>query len=265
MANYELLRNVFRIHELIAESRPNVPLSIPDIALALKIRIVSPLKLSEKQITSAIKFLRNLGYPVEYNGEEHRWFYNWNPHKLHPALLETFTKRYANLPKPTFAVLLMLKHGLDTLVGTPLWGEVTKFFESLLEKDLWKQTRDMSEMFSVRPRMGSSISEGVFPSVAEAVYAREQIHISVKSENASDESVHLVEPYHLTSSEGLWYLVGREVSENVLQTFPLPEITTVEKTGAHFPAPEPGLVKGYLRNAFGEHVKLGNPNSNQTI
>jgi hypothetical protein len=157
MANYELLRNVLRIHELIAESKPDVPLSIPDMALALKIRIVSPLRLSEKQITSAIKFLQNLGYPAEYNKEEHRWFYNWNPNKLHPALLENFTKRYANLPKPTFAVLMMLRNGLDTLVGTPLWGEVTKFFESLLEKDLWKQTRDMSEMFSIRPRKGSSI------------------------------------------------------------------------------------------------------------
>jgi hypothetical protein len=60
-------------------------------------------------------------------------------------------------------------------------------------------------------------------------------------------------------------LVGREVSENVLRTFPLPEITTVEQTGEHFPAPEPGLVKGYLRNAFGEQVKLENSTSTQTL
>lgn len=258
MANYQLLRNVFRIHELIVESNSQNQLTKQDIALALKLRIVSPLKLSEKQITSAIDFLRNLGYPVEYNESEHRWFYKWNPDTYHPSLLETFTSRYGSFPKPTFAVLMMLRNGLDTLVGTPMWGSVREFFELFLEKDLWKQARDMSEMFSIRPRKGSSISEGIFQTVAAAVYDRAQIEFSVKMEAGLDVAVHIVEPYHLTSSEGLWHLVAWEPSESVLRTFTLPQITLAYRTGKSFTAPEPGLVKGYLRESFGEQVKLEN-------
>ncbi len=252
MANYKLLRNVLRIHELIAESKPGKSLTKPDIALALKLRIVSPLSLSDKQIDSAITFLSNLGYPVQYDETQHRWFYNWDPNKLHPSLLETFTKRYGSLPKPTFAVLLMLRNGLDSLVGTPLWGDVREFFESLLETDLWKQTRDMGEVFSIRPREGSSIAEGVFQSLGEAAYERAQIEVVIQDA----EEVYTLEPYHLTSSEGLWYLVAREPSQNVVRTFPLVCITKTARTGEHFPAPEPGLVKRYLRDSFGELLPL---------
>lgn len=256
MANYKLLRNVLRIHELIAESKPGKSLTKSDIALALKLRIVSPLSLSDKQIDSAITFLSNLGYPVQYDATQHRWFYNWDPNTLHPTLLETFTKRYGSLPKPTFAVLLMLRNGLDSLVGTPLWGDVREFFESLLETDLWKQTRDMGEVFSIRPREGSSIAEGVFQLVAEAVYERAEVELVLKQEGDAEEAVHIVEPYHLTMSQGIWHLVAKGPCNNVLRTFDLPSIKKAFRTGRDFQEPPASLVKDYLRNSFGTVVRI---------
>lgn len=256
MSKYELLRNVFRLHEIIAESRSGVPLTRTDIALALKLRIVRPVSLSEKQITSGIKFLRDLGYPVEYEDTEHRWFYNWDPNKLHPALLEKFVCREEAFPKPTFAVLLMLRHGLDALAGTPLWGEVKEFFEKAMEEALWKQTREMGELFSVRPRDGASISKGVFDCLAGAVYDRGEVELWLKPEAGEETPAFLAEPYHLTMSEGLWYLVARDPSENTLRTLALPRIASVARSGEHFSPPQAGLIKRYLREFFGTEIRI---------
>ena len=257
MSKYELIRNVLRLHEIIAESRPGVPLTSTDIALALKLRIVRPVSLSEKQITSGIKFLRDLGYPVEYDETEHRWLYNWDPNKLHPALLEKFACREDAFPKPTFAVLLMLRHGLDALAGTPLWGEVKEFFEKDLEEALWKQTREMGELFSVRPREGAGISKGVFECLAGAVYERGEVELTLKPDAEGETTTLLVEPYHLTLSEGLWYLVARDPSENTLRTIALPQIASASNSGQHFSPPQERLVKRYLREFFGTSVGIG--------
>lgn len=254
MPNYQLIRNVLRIHELIAEADPRQTLTKQDIALSLKLRIISPLDLSEKQITSAINFLQKLGYPAEYNENEFRWFYNWDSNRLHPTLLESFTKRQGVFSRPTFAVLMMLRHGLDILVGTPMWGDVREFFESLIEKDLWKQTRDMGEMFSIRPHEGSTIDEKVFHVVAEAVYGGAELKLVLKAEDDAEEAVHIVEPYHLTMCQGLWHLVAKEPSNKVLRTFGLADVREAFRTGKDFPAPPVGLVKQYLRNSFGTVV-----------
>jgi hypothetical protein len=162
MSKYELIRHVLRLHEIISESRPGEHLTSTSIAHALKHGNSKPVSLSEKQITRGIKFLRELGYPVEYDGSDHRWFFKSDPSKRHPALLEKFACREGSFPKPTFAVLLMLRHGLDALEGTPMWGEVRDFFKTALDEALWKQTREMGELFSVRPREGAGISKGVF-------------------------------------------------------------------------------------------------------
>jgi hypothetical protein len=179
MSKYDLLRNAWRLHEIISESRPGVPLT--SNVIALKLRSVRPVRLSEKQITRGIKFLRDLGYPVEYHGSEHRWFYNWDPKKVHPALLEQFASTEGPFPKPTFAVLLVLRHGLDALEGTPMWSEAKKFFEKALEEALWKQTRDMGELFSVRPREGASIQKGVFDCLSRESYQSKESATSCRA------------------------------------------------------------------------------------
>ena len=260
MSKYELIRHILRLHEVLSESRPVGKFTANEIATELASHSKAPLFLSEKQILRGIQFLRSLGYSVEYDKMEHRWFYNRTPRERYPALLERFARREGPFPKPTFAVLLMFRHGLDALEGTPLWGDVKEFFEKKLEEALWKQTRDMGDMFSVRPREGAGISEGVFDTLAGAVYERGEVELRLKPEAGTEPTAFLAEPYHLTMSEGLWYLVAREPSEDTLCTIALPRIAKASRSGEHFPPPREGLVKRYLREFFGTEIgieKLG--------
>lgn len=144
------------------------------------------------------------------------------------------------------AVALVLSlHAFDALRGHGLEGA----FRSLLAKlpdilpeevsvDMADLARQISYFFG--PLRGDAVQVSEFLArLREALEARRVVEMTYYTASRDEETVRLVEPYHLRYHEGVWYLVGWCRWRQAVRTFAVDRIRRLEVRDETFPPPPP--------------------------
>ena len=245
MSNYTLLHNLLRVHRLLAGSEAGQPLTVPSVGRKLGI--------SEKQVERCLNFLKKLGYPVRYEAASHRWRYGRDGEgfRFAPAVSEVLVPRLENLPRRDAALLFMLSEGWEALRGTSLFGEVKSFFNGLGEDRFRVLNAQVQEVISHRRRAVHPLDGRAFERIMEAVYARVQVRFWHQSGAGEPEEERVLNPLHLTCSDGMWFVIGMDPQRNAMRTYAVCRLRQVQPTGASFAAVDLSVIQQELRHAFG--------------
>jgi predicted DNA-binding transcriptional regulator YafY len=200
MASYTLIANAIKVHNLIFNRRAGDQLTKPDIARKLEI--------SEKQVSSALEFLKGMGYPAAYNEQNHYWFYDWTPADRHRIIADELLPRLRSFPKADFAILLMLNHGLQALRNTRLYNDAKQFVDLLNDDRLSVMNAQVRKIFSYKSRAPEFLDTDCFEAVASAIYQRKQISFHYQKPGDLEFMLRTVDPHHLTCNDEMWYLLG---------------------------------------------------------
>ncbi|MEI6715433.1 MAG: WYL domain-containing protein [Verrucomicrobiota bacterium] len=241
MSSIAHLANALKVHALIDASVPGRSLTKPEIG--------SKLGLSEKQVTSCIKLLLKMDLPAEYDETEHRWWYEWDEASPR-SLADKLAPRLRNIPDQEFAVLLMLRHGLEQLRGTPMFGSVSDFFGTM-ENDQFAALRSqLDDMISYRNQPVEPVDGDSFEAVAAAIYERQQIRFYYQKIGDLEEMERTVNPHHMTCTDGIWYLLAWDLDRDAMRTFAFTRIRRVRRTGKIFERLPSTEIRKSLANAF---------------
>jgi proteasome accessory factor B len=224
MSSYRLIANALHVHELLLNQR-SVKLTKP--AMAEKLRI------SEKQVTAAIDFLKVMGYPAAYDEITKRWIYDWTQHDRHAVIEDVLLPRLHELPTADLGILLMLQCGREVLRNTPLFAEAERFLKILGDDRLSIINHQLRDMFSYQSRP-VNIDANCFYAVASAVYKRRQLTFLYQKPEDTQPRMRKVDPHHMTCCEEMWFLMGWDHDRNAIRTFALTRMKDVEETGKTF-------------------------------
>ena len=248
---YNLLHIAIRVHEEILSSKPGSPLSDSQLAVSVKARVGKRLAPSEKQIKGARKFLQQLGYPLVYCKSDHRWFYDWKRVEDTPDCLDDLVERMRCMPKMELACLFVLRHGLDALVGTPLWSEATQGLKAKMEETTWWKLDHLRDLFSVRPSSVPVPSPEIFEVLAEATYQGAQLEADFVEQPDDDRTTQVWDPLHLCQDHGHWHVIVLVRSTNTLETFPVAHVRRLHATGQTCALVARGEIRRYITEFFG--------------
>jgi proteasome accessory factor B len=97
----------------------------------------------------------------------------------------------------------------------------------------------------------------VFKQVTEALQKGRELTISYRKLNARGAERRRIQPYHLASIDGQWYLFANDLARKDLRTFVLGRIETVVEIGKPFEKPEDFSITDRLMGSFGVYSGEG--------
>jgi predicted DNA-binding transcriptional regulator YafY len=114
---------------------------------------------------------------------------------------------------------------------------------------------DSLQITAVERRTTQQVESTVILSLSAAVQAHEVLHfdyLAVSSDDHTDRATRKVEPHHLITWGGLWYLVAWDLDRDDWRTFRADRITTRSPTGPRFSPRElpGGSVAAFIRDRF---------------
>ncbi|MCX8107265.1 MAG: WYL domain-containing protein [Verrucomicrobiae bacterium] len=116
---------------------------------------------------------------------------------------------------------------------------------------------DWEQAISFRTSPESVLNLAIFDQLARATAAGRQIRIAYRKPGRCRPETRVVDPYHLASINGEWYLFAYDHLRNDLRTFVPARIQSIEPTGVRFTRPANFSVDKQLRHSFGVLIAGG--------
>lgn len=201
-------------------------------------------EVSSKTIQRDLDYLRNtLDAPLAYHAGKRGYYYTEKSYRL-PAM----TLNDSDL----FAIFIAEKV-LRQYENTPIYNRLKSVFAKISESLPEKITVDPSfvnNRFSFFKGPLSTISTHVWESIFSALRTSETILIS-HAKPGDKPGNRLIDPYHLVSYQGEWYVIAFCHSRQEIRTFALSRISGAELTGKKFSLPADFNFQTVSRDRFG--------------
>ena len=229
-----------RIHERLAAEQP---LNCS--------RMAGELEVTPKTVQRDIAFMRDRwGLPIEWDPQENSYFYDGEVSSL-PTVQVTEGEVLA---------LFVARRALSSYEGTPFEQPLRSAFGKLAESLRGQFSISLDELSRsisfVTPR--SSVADlETFSAVTEALNRRWTIRFPYRKLNADGPEMRTVQPFHLASIEGQWYLFGHDCDRGAIRTFVLGRILGEVEPGEEFTMPEDFDLREYLLSSFGVFIGTG--------
>lgn len=228
------LARMIRIHQKLQEgSYPNCT------KLAKKIEV------STKTIQRDIDYMRDqLGMPIDYDGARHGYFYT-EPVTSFPTIPATEGEMLA---------LFVAQKALEQYRGTPFEKPLAHAFTKLAQVLDDEVTVDVSELSSALSfhHTGIAVTRlGIFQQVTRALMECRELEFAYKKLNGTRPEKRRVQPYHLASIDGQWYLFAHDLARNDIRTFVLGRIQEITACGKKFSKPKDFSLADRLMGSFG--------------
>lgn len=228
------LARMIRIHQkLQEESYPNCT------------KLAKQIEVSTKTIQRDIDYMRDqLGMPIDYDGARHGYYYT-----------EAVTS-FPTIPatEGEMLALFVAQRALEQYRGTPFEKPLAHAFSKLaqvLEDEVTIDVNELSSALSFH-HTGIAVTQmKIFQKVTKALMESRELEFSYKKLNGSRPEKRRVQPYHLASIDGQWYLFANDLVRKDIRTFVLGRIQEISGTGKKFKKPKDFSLTDRLMGSFG--------------
>ena len=223
-----------RIHQLLQSDKyPNCT------------RLGKDLEVSAKTIQRDLDYMRDqMQLPIDYDAVRHGYFYR-HPVSAFPSFVASEGELLA---------LVVAQKALESYRGTPFEGPLAHAVAKLAETRQDSVTVDMEAIdaaLSFR-HTGMAVTDmAIFQKVTTALLESCELVIQYRKVSNPRPEKRRIQPYHLGSIDGQWYLFAFDLARKDIRTFVLTRIQEVVAIGEPFSMPEDFSLKDRLMGAFG--------------
>ena len=208
--------------------------------------LAEKLEVSEKTIQRDLDFARDrLGWPLAYHPQKYGW-YATGPLEDLPVL------------EVTEGELLAVAVGwkaVESFRGTPWEGKLRKAFEKIspmLPDTLSVKLEGVGELISIRNAGVGKIEDAEsFAELSRAVAESRVVRFRYRKRDSRVFEKRIVEPYHLTYSQGAWYVLAMDRKRAAQRTFLVGRMKDVEVLEDTFERPADFSAADLLKDSFG--------------
>ncbi len=202
-------------------------------------------EVSRKTILRDIDYMRTmLNAPLAYSPKDRGYYYTEENFHL-PAMSLNDSDLFA-----IFIADKVLKQYENTPIYSRLNSVFAKIFESLPDKvTINPDLLDNKFSFFQIPR--TIISESVWETIFSALRTSQTVFISHEKPGSEKKEERKIDPYHVLSFQGEWYVIGYCHLQKSIRTFALSRISRAEPVDDYFTVPDDFDFKQTTRSSFG--------------
>jgi len=202
-------------------------------------------EVSTKSIKRDIDYLKNQwDAPIAYDRRRYGFYYTEESYSL-PAM---------NISESDLFAISLARKTLRQYENTPIYHKLASVFgkiERALPERVSVDPAWVDERMTVFPESRTFIDPTIWDSVAEGLRHSRQLEIHYLRPGAETGVDRLVDPYHLVSFQGEWYLVGHCHLRREVRTFAISRIRTVRSKGVNFRIPASFSFENFSGHHFG--------------
>jgi predicted DNA-binding transcriptional regulator YafY len=202
------------------------------------------LEVGHRTVQRDIEFLRErLGAPLVFDPRRNGYYYAKQGYQL-PLM---------TLTEGELVALFLAERALQQYRGTPYAADLARAFHKIttgMSERVTVDLRHLGEAHSFRTSAASDLDPGLFSDLVEAIRGRRRLAVRYYSASREEETAREVDPYHLASVDGQWYLVGHCHLRGEVRMFAPTRIQSMETTGAIFEPPSDFRINDYLAQSF---------------
>lgn len=203
------------------------------------------LEVSSRTVQRDIEFLRDrLGVPLAYDEIRHGYYYTDPTYRL-PTIA---------LSEGELVAIFLAERVLQQFRGTPYARLLARAFAKITAALDDRVTVDLGHLggaISFRTTAASDVDPDLFGELSSAVWHRRRLVLRYETASRGEEATREVDPYHLASVDGQWYLIGFCHLRSSIRMFAPSRIRSIEVTESTFTPSEDFRIDGYLAGSFG--------------
>lgn len=241
--NRPILYRIYQIHHLLCNHR------YPSLEV-----LAQKFEVSKRTILRDLSAMRyDLGAPIIYSQQRHGYCYS----------NEKFTLPSLHLTQGEAIAVFLGERLLSQYRGTPFEQAIRSAFQKisvLLPEEISVNFSEVERFisFDVEPLRGEEEQLArVFNLLSQAAHERRTVRITYFSQHRGQETDREVDPYHLRSSLGAWYLIGYCHMRDEIRIFALDRIRDIELINQKFTIPKEFFIEEYLGDSL--HMERGEP------
>lgn len=234
------LQRMLRIHEALQSfSYPNATVLARD------------LEVSTKSVHRDLEFMRDrLKLPLEWDSHRGGYYYT--------EIVNAFPT--IQITEGEVIALVVAEKALQQYRGTsfekPLLSAIRKMEQSLPDT-VSLSLSDVEQSISFRTRAEPILNLDIFDTLAKATAARRQLELTYRKPGKQEAERRRVDPYHLASINGEWFLFAYDHLRKDIRTFVPARIKAIKHTGRTFARPQRFSLDKRLKDSFGVHSGQG--------
>lgn len=202
------------------------------------------LEVTPRTIHRDVEFLRDqLHAPIRFNPRKKGYYYSDALYRL----------PYFPVSEGECVALFLAERLLQQYRGTAFAADISRLFRKvvdMLSEPMTIDLRHLSEAISIRPPTGSLGDAKQFEQLNRAVRQRRQLEITYWTASRDETGSRIVDPYHLVSIDGDWYLIAYCHRRRGVRMFAPARIRRLNETGKDFARPGDFKIDDYLSGSF---------------
>jgi predicted DNA-binding transcriptional regulator YafY len=219
--------------------------------------IARELEVGHRTVQRDVEFLRErMGAPLVFDQRRNGYYYAKPDYRL-PLM---------TLTEGELVALFLAERVLQQYRGTPYAADLSRAFGKITAGLPERVTVDLSHLgegHSFRTTAASELDPETFRVLTLAIRSRQRLAIRYYSASRDEETAREVDPYHLASVDGQWYLVAKCHLREEVRMFAPARIRSMEARGDLFDLPADFRIDEYLaqslsvlRGAAGESYRV---------
>ena len=219
---------------------------IIDAGLSVNCRTLAErCEVSEKTILRHIDQMKSLhDAPIKYDYAKKSYYYTEKSYKL-PLISMNESDLFA---------IAIAEKTLKEHEGTPIYEKLRRIFFKLgryLPEKVSLESAWVDSKISVNPGRHTNIRPDIWTDVTRALQNNRTLKIAYQKPSAVKANYRKVDPYHVVSYQGDWYLIGFCHLREEVRTFSISRIKKVKTLNDTFMIPENFDYQESWRNCFG--------------
>jgi proteasome accessory factor B len=207
--------------------------------------IARELEVGHRTVQRDVEFFRDrLGAPLGFDRRRNGYYYTKENYQL-PLM---------KLTEGELIALFLAERVLQQYRGTPYAHDLSKAFDKItagLSSQVTVDLAHFAEGLSFRTTTASDMDAALFGELDAAIQNRRRLAIRYYSASRGEETAREVDPYHLASVDGHWYLVAKCHLREEIRMFTPSRIRSLTPTGHLFDRPDNFRINDYLSQSFG--------------
>ena len=206
--------------------------------------IARALEVGHRTVQRDVEFLRDrLEAPLAFDQRRNGYYYTEPDYDF--SLLK--------LTEGELLALFLAERAFQQYRGTPYAAALARAFRKITDGLSERVTADLAHLgegLSFRTTASSGLDPGMFRGLDAAIRDHRRLAIRYDSASRGEETARDVDPYHLASVDGQWYLVGHCHLRGEVRMFAPARIRSLAVTGVTFEPPPDFRIDDYLAGSL---------------
>ena len=208
-------------------------------------RLAKDYEVSSRTIHRDIEYMRDmLDAPIEYNSSRRGYYYTEPNYRL-PSI---------DIKESDFFAICIAEKALQQYENTPIYDKLSSIFyklRDLLPDTIPVNTSWIDNRYSFIRESYTLIDPEIWETISLALRNQKQLIIKHKKVKTSNALKRIVNPYHIVSFNGEWYLIAYCNYRNSILKFAISRIKEVSITDSGFKIPDDFDYNLYMGSNFG--------------